>query len=81
MKKTKAQDVDDLRWLISILVSDRGDQELLVPTAKHFPLSSPAVWLQDDVVGEHSCQNLECISRMTRVIMELNTKGQYPSKK
>lgn len=46
-KKTKAQDVGDLWWLIiSLLLSDRGDQELLVPTAKHFPLSSTAVWLQ-----------------------------------
>lgn len=58
-----------------------GDQELLVPTAKHFPLSSTAVWLQDDVVGDHSCQNLEYISKMSSMIMELNTKGQYLSKK
>lgn len=47
------------------------DQELLVPTAKHFPLSSTAVWLQDDVVGDHSCQNLEYISKMSSMIMEI----------
>ena len=81
MKNTKAQDAGDLWWLISLLLSDRGDQEVLVPSAKHFPLSSTAVWLQDDVVGHHSCQNLEYISRMSRVIMELNNKGQYLSKK